>query len=176
VYLSVAATNTTPGPRPPPKDPKQEGEPDDPKAAAKKPAPRPPPRPREPPKPKEPDETPIDLTVEVVDAAGRTARLPLSQFGIARRPLDTRIYRRAGRDAARFTTTFELIPQTFVLPLDEFVRAAPDFDPRQLATIRLVFDRTVAGTVVVQHVGLSTPADPVFLAAPVRSSTIRRAP
>ena len=170
VYLSVAATNTTPGPRPPPKDPKDEKTEEETKAAAKKPAPKPPPKPKTPPPPKEkekPDETPIDFTVELVDAAGQVARLPLSRFGIARRPLDTKLYRRAGRDAARFTTTFELIPQTFVLPLEEFVRAQPEFDPRQLATIRLLFDRTVAGTIVVQHVGLSTP-DPVFLASPVR--------
>jgi dienelactone hydrolase len=171
VYLSVAATNTTPGPRTPPKDPKEEEKKEEEqKAAAKKPAPKPPPKPKEPPAPKEkekPDETPIDFTVEVVDAAGQVAKLPLSRFGVARRPLDTRLYRRAGRDAARFTTTFELIPQTFVLPLEEFVRAQPEFDPRQLATIRLLFDRTVAGTIVVQHVGLSTP-DPVFLASPVR--------
>jgi dienelactone hydrolase len=176
VYLSVAATNTTPGPRPPPKDPKEEEKKEEEKKAeakkaeAKKPAPKPPPKPKEPPAPKEkekPDETPIDFTVELIDAAGQTAKLPLSRFGTARRPLDTKLYRRAGRDAARFTTTFELIPQTFVMPLEDFVRQQPEFDPRQLATIRLLFDRTVAGTIVVQHVGLSTP-DPVFLAAPVR--------
>jgi len=167
VYLSLAATTTKPGPRTPPKDPKAEEEE---KAAGAKPAPKKPaPRPRTPPKPKDepPDETPVDLTVELVDAAGRSARLPLSRFGIARKPLDTRIYRRAGRDAQRFSTLFELIPQTFVMPLADFAAAAPDFDPRRLATIRLVFDRTEAGTVVVQHVGLSTPADPAFLAAPV---------
>ena len=170
VYLSVAATNTTPGPRTPPKDPKDETTEEDPKVAAKKPAAKPPSAPKEPPAPKEkekPDETPIDFTIELVDAAGQVARLPLSHFGIARRPLDTKLYRRAGRDATRFTTTFELIPQTFVMPLDDFTRVQPEFDPRQLATIRLRFDRTVAGTIVVQHVGLSTP-DPVFLAAPLR--------
>ncbi len=161
VYLSVAATTTKPGPRTPPKDPNAKE--DD------KPAPKPPrPRPRTPPKKEEPpDETPVDLTVELVDAAGQSARLPLSRYGVARKPLDTRIYRRAGRDAQRFSTLFELIPQTFVMPLADFAEAAPGFDPGRLATIRLVFDRTEAGTVVVQHVGLSTPADQAFLAAPV---------
>ena len=178
VYLSLAATSTKPGPRTPPKDPKKEEEEkaaEEKKASAK--APKPPPAPKEPPKPKEkPDETPVDLSVELVDTAGRTAKLPLSQFGIARKPLDSRIYRRAGRDASRFTNIYELIPQTFVMPVADFAAAAPGFDPRQLATIRLVFDKTEAGTVIVEHIGLSTPSDPAFLAAPIPAGTISGAP
>ena len=54
------------------------------------------------------------------------------------------------------------------MPLADFAQAAPDFDPRQIAAIRLVFDRTEAGTIVVEHVGLSTPKDPAILAASVR--------
>ena len=134
-----------------------------------KPTPKPAPKPKEPPKPKEePDLTPVDLTVELIDSAGHVARLPLGRFGLARHPLDARIYRRAGRDATRFTNIYELIPQTFVMPLADFTQAAPEFDPRQIASIRLLFDRTEAGTVVLEHVGLSTPADPAFLSRPVR--------
>jgi hypothetical protein len=110
----------------------------------------------------------VDLTVELADATGGVARLPLSRFGIARKPLDTRIYRRAGRDEQRFTNIYELIPQTFVMPLADFVEASPAFDASRLASIRLVFDRTDAGTIVVEHVGLSTSSDRAFLAAPVR--------
>jgi hypothetical protein len=166
VYVSLAATSTKPGPRALPKDPNKK--PEDEKAATTakppaRPAPRPPPR-----KNVEPDTTPIDLTVELVDTAGHVVRLPLSQFGIARKPLDARIYRRAGRDAARFSTIYELIPQTFVMPMSDFVATSPAFDPRQLATVRLVFDKTDAGTIVLEHVGLSTPVDPAFLSAPVR--------
>lgn len=157
VYLSLAATNAKPGPRARPKDPNAKPE-EEASPTPKKPAPKAPPKPKEPKRPKEePDQTPIDFTVELVDAAGRSVRLPLSQFGIARRPLDTKIYRREGRDAQRFSTTFEIIPQTFVLPMADFARVSPEFDPRQLATIRLVFDRTEAGTIMLEHVGLSTP-------------------
>ena len=56
-----------------------------------------------------------------------------------------------------------------MLPIADFAASSSSFDPRQVATIRLVFDKTEAGTVVVQHVGVSTPADPAFLAAPVSS-------
>jgi hypothetical protein len=165
LYLSLAATNTKPGPRARPKDPNKKEEDETKKPAVKKA----PPKPKEPKRPKEePDQTPIDLTVELTDTAGHVARLPLSQFGIARRPLDTRLYRRAGRDTQRFSAIFELIPQTFVMPIEEFAKASPQFDPRQLATVRLLFDRTEAGTIVLEHVGLSTPTDPAFLAAPVR--------
>ena len=174
LYLSLAATNTKPGARalpkkdPPPEDKdKKPEEKKDPKAPKPKPTPKPTPRPKEPKHPTpEPDQTPIDLTVELVDTAGHVAKLPLSQFGIARKPLDTRLYRRPGRDAARFNTIFELIPQTFVMPLADFASASSQFDPRQIATIRLVFDRTEAGTILLEHVGLSTPTDAAFLAAP----------
>ncbi|MDA1306828.1 MAG: hypothetical protein O2917_06155, partial [Acidobacteria bacterium] len=169
VYLSVAATNTKPGPRARPKDPNAKDEDATQKPEPKKPAVKAPPKPKEPKRPKEePDQTPIDLTVELVDTAGHVVRLPLSRFGVARRPLDTRIYRRAGRDAQRFSTIYELIPQTFVMPMEDFTRTSSAFDPRQLATIRLLFDQTEAGTIVLSHVGLSTPTDPAFLAAPVR--------
>jgi hypothetical protein len=168
IYLSVAATTTKPGPRSEKKEGEEEKSEEEKKAAAKnKPAAR---RPAtEKPKEKEkPDLTPVDLTVELADANGRVARLPLSRFGIARKPLETRIYRRAGRDAQRFTNIYELIPQTFVMPLADFVETAPEFDAAGLASIKLVFDRTDAGTIVVEHVGLSTPRERAFLAAPIR--------
>ena len=172
VYLSLAATNTKPGPRARPKDPNAKDdkvEDETKKPEPKKPAVKTPPKPKEPKRPREePDQTPIDLTVELVDTAGHVARLPLSRFGIARRPLDSRIYRRAGRDTQRFSAIYELIPQTFVMPVEDFARTSSTFDPRQIAAIRLVFDRTEAGTIVLEHVGLSTPTDPAFLAAPVR--------
>jgi len=169
VYLSLAATNAKPGPRARPKDPDKKEEDEEKKPAPKKPAVKTPPKPKEPKRPKEePDQTPIDMTVELEDTAGHVVRLPLSQFGIARRPLDTHLYRRAGRDTQRFSTIYELIPQTFVMPVADFARTSPEFDPRQIASIRLVFDRTEAGTIVLEHVGLSTPTDAAFLGAPVR--------
>jgi dienelactone hydrolase len=151
--ISLAATNTIPGPRSEPKKDEEEK----PKEAGPKkkaaPAPKPPKKPKE--KKKEPDKTPVELTIELVDAAGHVARQPLTRYGIARHPLDSNIYRRRGRDKQRFANIFELIPQTFLMPLDDFVQAAPDFDPRQLSAVRLVFDKTVAGTIVIEHVGIS---------------------
>jgi dienelactone hydrolase len=172
LYLSLAVTKDKPGPRAAPRDTTK---PDTSKASKAradsiradsikkaKSRPKPPP-----PKPPAPDTTPVDLTVELVDAAGHTARLPLSRFGTIRRPLETRIYRRAGRDEQRFAAIFELVPQTFVLPLADFTRSSSSFDPATIRTVRLVFDSTVAGTVVVSDIGMSTAIQPAFLAARV---------
>ena len=43
------------------------------------------------------DSVPMDLTVELVDADGHRARLPLSLFGPVRRPLEMHVLRRADR-------------------------------------------------------------------------------
>ena len=63
--------------------------------------------------------------------------------------------RRRGRDKANYATTFEVVLQTYVVPLADLVRAQPSFNAAQLKTIRLVFDRTVAGTIVLSDIGLS---------------------
>ena len=49
------------------------------------------------------------------------------------------------------------MPQTFLLPLSDFKQASPEFDPATLATIRLLFDKTQAGTVIIEHIGVTTP-------------------
>ena len=175
VYLSLAVNNTKPGPRQPPKKEGDEAKGDE-KPGDKS---KTPPKPKTPAKPKPPEKTkeekekeeleadPIDLTIELADAEGQVARLPLSRFGVAHHPLDARIYRRDGRDAQRFTNIYELIAQTFVMPIADFVQENPALDPRTLASIRLVFDRTEAGTIILEHAGLSTPVEPAFLAARV---------
>ncbi len=93
--------------------------------------------------------------------------MPLSRYGVVRRPLDTYIYRRAGRDAQRFQNIFEYVPQTYVLPLADF--ASPGgFQPARLRSIRIVFDKTVLGAIILDDVGVSPTIDAAYLAAPVR--------
>jgi len=65
------------------------------------------------------------------------------------------VNRRKGRDPANYATTFEIVLQTYVVPLADLLRAQPRFDASRLKTIRLVFDRTVAGTVVLSDIGVS---------------------
>jgi len=143
----LAPTDAKPGPRAAPKDSTAKDDSTKKKPAAKPKTPKPPKA--------APDTTPIDLTVELTDAAGTTARLPLSTFGAIRRPLETRIMRREKRDKSAFSTLYEIVLQTYVLPFSDFIAESPSFDPSRLRTIRLVFDRTPAGTVVLDDVGFS---------------------
>ena len=145
IVFSLAPTRDVPGPRAAPKDTSK-------KDSTKKVAAA---KPKKPPVKVKPDSTPFDLTVEAVDEAGTVARVPLSTYGPVRRPLDIFVGRRKGRDAANYATTFEIVLQTYVVPLADLLRAQPRFDASRLKTIRLVFDRTVAGTVVLSDIGLS---------------------
>jgi hypothetical protein len=96
------------------------------------------------------DRAPIDLTVEVMDAAGEVARLPLSHFSLLQPQLEGRLGK------AGFMSPFppsEAVLQHFEFPLADFVAANPAFDPARLAQVRFVFDRTEAGIVVLDNVG-----------------------
>lgn len=99
---------------------------------------------------------PIDLTVEVVDAAGIRARVPLSRYGAIRRPLEMSVLRRRDVESQRFQTQWEMLLQDYSIPLADLVAAAPGLHPGRLRTISLVFDRAPAGTIVVGEVGIDT--------------------
>ena len=106
---------------------------------------------------------PVDLTIELVDASGGTARAALSQFGKPRKPLEITVYRRKNRDKNQFPATHEMVLQTYVMPFKEFARGPGSFDPARVRTIRLLFDRTQVGQVVVDDIGFSA-IDPAYLA------------
>ena len=161
VVLSLAPTPATPGPRKTERDTTKKtdslgarG-----KSAAKAPAGK---RPDE--KKAVPDTTPVDLSVELVDASGGTARVALGQYGTPRRPLQITVYRRKGRDKTAFPNPYELVLQTYVMPVKEFTRGPSGFDASRVRTIRLVFDRTRVGQVVVDDIGFSA-IDPAYLAS-----------
>jgi hypothetical protein len=52
-----------------------------------------------------------------------------------------------------FERTAERFLQTEVLSFDQF-EAEPGFEPEQLAALRFVFDRSTAGAVLLDEVGL----------------------
>ncbi len=152
--LMLSATRGTPGPR---KDPAQDttqkagdggGRPPRPSGKA------------------DDDKPPIDLSVEVEDASGQTASLDLRRYGAIRRPLETHVLRRADLEERRFANPWELILQTYSIPLGDFLEQNRRLDLGTLAAVRLVFDRSVAGEVVVDEIGLSD-LDPAFLTARV---------
>jgi len=112
------------------------------------------------------EKPPVDLSVELEDAAGRIAKITLSAYGAIRRPLETYVMRRGDMEAQRFADHWELVLQTYSIPLADFVEENESFDLRQLTAIRFVFDRVHAGEVVVDHIGISE-LQPGFLSARV---------
>ena len=112
------------------------------------------------------EDPPVDLSVELRDARGRTASVRLGEYGAIRRPLETYVMRRGDLEAQRFQNHWELILQTYSIPLDDFVAANRSLDVRSIRSISFVFDRVHAGEVVIDRVGFSD-LDPAFLDARV---------
>lgn len=161
LYLSLAPTDAKPGARAPARDTTKKADSTKKDSSkTKPPAKKPDAKPAK-------DTTPVDLSIEVADAAGHTARIPITRYGVPRRPLEIHILRRADEERQRFPTTFEMVLQTYVMPLADFVQVSPQLDVAHLRSMRLVFDRLVAGTVVVDDIGISARAGPfVTLATP----------
>ena len=112
------------------------------------------------------EKPPVDLSIEVEDAAGQTAKVTLSDYGAVRRPLETHVMRRTDQEAQRFQTNWELVLQTYSIPLGDFTAENGTLDLSRLKVVRLVFDRAVSGEVAVDQIGFSK-LDPGFLSARV---------
>ena len=96
---------------------------------------------------------PIDFTIEIVDAAGAVARLPLLQVSLLQAQLEARVWKSGFLPPRSPEAAF----QTIIVPLAAFQAQSPAFDPTRLAVIRFVFDRTPAGVVIVSEIGLLPP-------------------
>ena len=96
--------------------------------------------------------------MELVGRDGAAARLPLSRFGPLRPMQPTQVLKlRAlgsvlGLDLQDMQG--ERLLQTYDLPLAEFVRANPAFDPASLSAVRLHFDGRTAGALLLDDVGI----------------------
>ena len=90
-----------------------------------------------------------------MDASGTSARVPLSAYGPVRRPIESYIYRRSGRDKLRFGSLSEIVLQTYVIPFEDWRRVAPNVDLDHVAKARLVFDRTAVGSIILDNIGFS---------------------
>jgi len=96
----------------------------------------------------------LDLTVELESSNGVIARLPLSHFAPIRPPLKVNLAKWKRVDRKMVQKSFEVVLQTFSLSLAQFAASQPEFDPARLRAIRFVFDRSVAGEVVLDQVGI----------------------
>ncbi|MBV9787166.1 MAG: MFS transporter, partial [Chloroflexi bacterium] len=93
-----------------------------------------------------------NLTIEVRDADGTSARLPLSHVAPLQPPIEGRYLKSA---FFHDTPLSDPIPQTFSFPLGDFAAANPAFDPATLTSIAFVFDGTPAGTILLDNVGVA---------------------
>jgi dienelactone hydrolase len=108
------------------------------------------------------DPRPLDLLVELTTTDGVTVALPLSRWGALPPPLEVRLVKDgplpavSGMDAAR-EVPVERVLQTYELPLADFAGADGAFRPERVAALRLVVDRTAAGSLWIAEVGIVTP-------------------
>lgn len=97
---------------------------------------------------------PLDFTVELVDAAGTTVRLPLSRFRPVPVPLESH-FTKLKDEEELYGDAWEPTFQTFELPLRAFAAAKPGFDPATLRKVRFVFDRRPEGVVILDDLGFA---------------------
>ncbi|REK52795.1 MAG: alpha/beta hydrolase [Thermobacillus sp.] len=92
-----------------------------------------------------------DLTVQVEDVHGNTASMPLSAAGGLLPMLEGGIVK---WPLTSLMPTREPVFQTFAFRLSDFGRVNPAFQPERLSRIRLVFDKTAAGSIYLRDVGI----------------------
>jgi hypothetical protein len=102
---------------------------------------------------------PIDLTVELVASNGQVARLPLSHVFPLGPALNVTFTKWPYLERTRYKSPVEPVLQTFAIPLSDFAKANPEFDPGLLKQIRLRFDRTRTAVILLDDVGLANPYD-----------------
>jgi hypothetical protein len=96
---------------------------------------------------------PTDFTVELETSGGVISRFPLSHFGVLPPPFKVRFTKLAKLDEIAYEKESEPIFQTIELPLAAFADQIKGFDPAQIKTIRLRFDRTLSRVVILSQLG-----------------------
>ncbi len=108
----------------------------------------------------EEEKEPLRLSVQVVDVQGRTGKVLLNRYGPVRRPIKIRISR---RDDQQYRGDSEMVLQSYSIPLGDFRETSETgLDLSRLSEVHFLFDETVAGSVVLDQVGISR-MDPAFL-------------
>ncbi len=100
-------------------------------------------------------QTPLDFTLRLTDAVGRTAELALSEVMRLLPPLKATFTRHDDMEG-RFGSPYQLVLQTVAIPLERFAAAGSGFDPRRLVEISFVFDRSPKGLIVLDEIGFRT--------------------
>ena len=94
--------------------------------------------------------------MEAVDAAGVSARVDAAAFMQLLPPLHVQFTKLEILDKQWYKDSSEPIFQTIRLPFDAFVKKNGLFNPHQMRSIRLIFDKTPTRVVILSGVGLET--------------------
>ncbi|MBM3906697.1 MAG: hypothetical protein FJ363_01335, partial [Gemmatimonadetes bacterium] len=97
----------------------------------------------------------LDFRVELETADGRTASVALSELNPLPPPLTIRLYK-WGRPERRFGASsrdYDQVLTRYAIPLARLERDVPGFRAAQVRAVRFVFDRTAAGTVLMDGMG-----------------------
>ena len=99
----------------------------------------------------------VDFTVELVQDDGTRAGVPLSAVAALRPPLTVRLYRYGfiERKAAAMGRDHEYALQRVEIPWGRFAAVQPGIRPERVRAVRLRFDRTPQGAIVLDDVGVS---------------------
>jgi len=98
-----------------------------------------------------PERQPVDLTVVLTDARGEKAALELSAYQMVQPQLPASLYK---HKLFSRTAASEAVLRSYRLPLVDFVKANPSFDPSALSAVSFVCDQTKRGSLVLDGVGL----------------------
>lgn len=94
---------------------------------------------------------PIDLTIELIDANREKTSLPLSQYAFLQPAFKLHLMRSDLLDPLKPS---EVIFQTFEFPMEDFISKNPRFDPTALHEIRLLFNKTTTGLIVLDTISI----------------------
>lgn len=99
---------------------------------------------------------PIDFSVEISDTNGQKATILLSDFMPLLPQIKAEVYK---SDIFEDLPASEAIFQTFQLPIKHFMEINPKLDPKDISTIRFIFNKTASGSIFIGSIGIRNEAD-----------------
>ncbi len=101
------------------------------------------------------DPQPADFVIELVDSSGRVAALPLSFIAPLQPAVEANLYKLSFLNADAVS---EPVFQTYLFPLEAFLGENPDLNLPGLYQIRLVFNQTDGGEILLDNIGFRKAA------------------
>ena len=98
---------------------------------------------------------PLDLTIELTDEDGDSSEVPLSAVGLIPPALTIRLLKWQWLENTLNDEPAERILQTYEIPMSLFIEQNASFEPARLQTIRLLFDRSERGAIILDDIGIS---------------------